>query len=26
MALDKNIKMYRYLGFSFGAMVAIVLL
>lgn len=24
--LDKNIKMYRYLGFSFGAMVAIVLL
>lgn len=24
--LDKNIKMYRYLGFSFGAMVAIVLI
>ncbi|MEG0772911.1 stage III sporulation protein SpoIIIAB [Clostridium sp.] len=24
--LDKNIKMYRFLGFSFGAMVAIILI
>jgi stage III sporulation protein AB len=24
--LEKNIKMYRYLGFSFGAMVAIILI
>lgn len=24
--LDKNIKMYRYLGFSFGAMIAIILI
>lgn len=24
--LDKNVKMYRYLGFSFGAMIGIVLL
>ena len=24
--MDKNVKMYRYLGFSFGAMIGIILI